>query len=278
MATSDLLWLIFIVFSLSPLVQQKVLAVRRLRAIRQFEETRGSRVIALIHRQETMRILGFPVFRYIDIEDSEEVLRAIRLTEPEVPIDIILHTPGGLLLAAEQIAFALKDRPGKVTVFVPHYAMSGGTLVALAADEIVMDPHAMLGSVDPQLGELPAASILKVVEQKDKNEIDDRTLILADVARKAISQVRQKVKALLLDRLGEAKAEALADLLTRGEWTHDHPILAKEAQGWGLNISTEFPVRIHQFMAYFSQPTARRTGVEYIPIPYRGRGGERRPL
>ncbi len=278
MSTSDLLWLLFIVFTLSPLVQQKLLAVRRLRAIRQFEEARSSRVIALIHRQETMRILGFPVFRYIDIEDSEEVLRAIRLTEPDVPIDVILHTPGGLLLAAEQIAFALKDRPGKVTVFVPHYAMSGGTLVALAAGEIVMDPHAMLGSVDPQLGELPAASILKVVEQKDKNEIDDRTLILADVARKAISQVRQKVKALLLDRLGEAKAEALADLLTRGEWTHDHPILAKEAQGWGLNISTEFPVRIHQFMAYFSQPTARRTGVEYIPIPYRGRGSDRRPV
>lgn len=278
MSTSDLLWLLFIVFTLSPLVQQKMLAVRRIRAIRQLEQTRGSRVIALIHRQETMRILGFPVFRYIDIEDSEEVLRAIRLTEPEVPIDILLHTPGGLLLAAEQIAWALKDRPGKVTVFVPHYAMSGGTLLALAADEIVMDPHAVLGSVDPQLGEYPAASIIKVVEQKDKNEIDDRTLILADVARKAISQVRQKVKALLVDRMGEEKAEALADMLTRGEWTHDHPIMAKEAQGWGLNISTDIPVQIHQFMALFAQPTARRPGVEYIPIPYKERPIGRRPL
>ncbi len=225
-----------------------------------------------------MRILGFPVFRYIDIEDSEEVLRAIRLTDPEVPIDILLHTPGGLLLAAEQIAWALKDRPGKVTVFVPHYAMSGGTLLALAADEIVMDPHAVLGSVDPQLGEYPAASIIKVVEQKDKNEIDDRTLILADVARKAIRQVRQKVKALLLDRLGEEKADALADMLTRGEWTHDYPIMAKEAQSWGLNISTEFPVQLHQFMALFAQPKARHPGVEYIPIPYKEHRPDRRPV
>jgi ClpP class serine protease len=275
MSTSDLIWYLFIIFTLSPMVQQKLLAMRRLRALRQFEQSRGSRVIALIHRQETMRILGFPVFRYIDIEDSEEVLRAIRLTDPQVPIDIVLHTPGGLLLAAEQIAFALKDRSGKVTVFVPHYAMSGGTLLALAADEIVMDPHAVLGPVDPQLGEYAAASILKVVEQKDRNEIDDRTLILADVARKSITQVRQKVKALLVDRLGEEKADALADLLTRGEWTHDNPIMAQEAKGLGLNISTAFPVEVHQFMAYFAHPTMRRPGVEYIPIPYRERRGDR---
>ncbi len=278
MSTSELFWLLFIIFSISPMIQQKMLAIRRVRAMRQFEVARGSRAIALIHRQETMRILGFPLFRYIDIEDSEEVLRAIRLTGPQVPIDIILHTPGGLLLAAEQIAFALKDRPGKVTVFVPHYAMSGGTLIALAADEIVMDPHAVLGPVDPQLGEYAAASILKVVEQKDKNEIDDRTLILADVSRKSIKQVRQLVKTLLLDRMGEEKAEALADLLTRGEWTHDYPILAKEAQGLGLNISTTFPVEIHQFMALFAQPTARRPGVEYIPIPYKDRRADRRPF
>jgi len=43
-----------------------------------------------------------------------------------------------------------------VTVFVPHYAMSGGTLIALTADEIVMDPNAVLGPVDPQIGNMPA--------------------------------------------------------------------------------------------------------------------------
>jgi len=53
--------------------------------------------------------------------------------------------PGGLVLAAEQIAPALRRHSGTVTVFVPRYAMSGGTLIALAADEIVMDPNAVLG-------------------------------------------------------------------------------------------------------------------------------------
>jgi ClpP class serine protease len=110
-----------------------------------------------------------------------------------VPLDIILHTPGGLVLAALQIARAIGDHKAKVTVFVPHYAMSGGTLIALAADEIVMSRYAVLGPVDPQLGQSPAASILKVVEQKPIAEIDDDTLVKADIARKAIAQVKQVV-------------------------------------------------------------------------------------
>ncbi|HET9002092.1 MAG TPA: hypothetical protein VFP86_20825, partial [bacterium] len=155
---SDLLWVFFIISFLQPLLSRQWQQTSRLRLFQQLERSRGSRVIALIHREETMSLLGFPIVRYIDIQDSEEVLRAIRLTPPEMPIDVILHTPGGLVLAAEQIARALRDHPGRVTMFVPHYAMSGGTLVALAADEIVMDPHGVLGPVDPQLGNHPAVS------------------------------------------------------------------------------------------------------------------------
>ena len=121
--------------------------------LKSFEQDRKSRVIALIHRQENVSFLGVPVSSHISIEDSEAVLRAIRFTPPDQPIDMILHTPGGLVLAAEQIAKALVEHKGKVTVFVPHYAMSGGTLIALAADEIVMDANAVLGPVDPQIGD-----------------------------------------------------------------------------------------------------------------------------
>src|SRR4051812_38384875 len=147
---------------------------QRSAAIGRIEEARKSRVIAMIHRQESASVLGVPVAGSISIDDSEAILRAIRLTPPEQPIDIILHTPGGLVLAAEQIAKALVERKGKVTVFVPHYAMSGGTLIALAADEIVMDANAVLGPVDPQLGDMPAASIVKVVEIKGPQRSEER--------------------------------------------------------------------------------------------------------
>src|SRR4030065_266048 len=190
MSIVDLLFIFFIIASLTPIVQQKMLEAARMRMLRNIEAKRGTRVITLIHRQEILALLGFPVARYIDIHDSEQVLRAIKLTDPNVPIDLILHTPGGLVLATEQIAMALCRHPGKGTVFVPHYAMSGGTLLALAADEIVMDENAVLGPVDPQLGQWPANSILKAVEQKQANEVDDETLIMADGARKASGSIQ----------------------------------------------------------------------------------------
>ena len=126
MSLLDLLWIFILISSLQPVIRQRWLEAQRLRAFRRLEGRRTSRVIGLIHRQETMAFPGFPIVRYINIEDSEALLRAVQLTGPGVPIDLILHTPGGLVLAAEQIAQALRDHPAKVTVFVPHYAMSGG--------------------------------------------------------------------------------------------------------------------------------------------------------
>jgi len=175
--------------------------MKRGRALRALEQARGTRVIALIHRQETIGFLGVPLYRFIDIDDSEAVLRAIRMTADDRPIDLVLHTPGGLVLASEQIAYALRDHPAKVTLIVPHYAMSGGTLIALAADEILMDPAAVLGPVDPQLGDLPAASILRAIERKPPDRIEDRTLVTADVADKAVRHMKQVVRSLLARRL-----------------------------------------------------------------------------
>src|SRR6266850_5459539 len=194
MSIGDIFWLFFMFTALQPMLRQRMLDAMRTRKIAQLEGERNTRVILLVHRQETMRLLGFPLARYIDINDSEEVLRAIQMTDDDVPIDLILHTPGGLVLAALQIAQAIHGHKAKVTVFVPHYAMSGGTLIALAADEIVMCKHSVLGPIDPQLGQSPAASLLKVVEQKPVKEIDDHTLILADLGRKAIAQVRSAAR------------------------------------------------------------------------------------
>ena len=275
MNMSEILWLFFMLSALQPVLRQKMLEASRLRLLSRMERSRKSRVIALVHRQETMSLLGFPLMKYIDVNDSEEILRAIKLTDADVPIELIVHTPGGLVLAAGQIAHALRRHRAKVTVFVPHYAMSGGTLIALSADEIVMDPNAVLGPVDPQLGQSPAASVLKVLDQKKPEDIDDQTMILADVSRKAISQVRRTVHDLLSERMSQEQAAALAEKLSTGTWTHDYPITAEEGKSLGLPISTEMPEEVYQFMTLFQQPTRTRPSVEYIPVPYRT--GQERP-
>ncbi len=266
MTWSDGIWVFLVLSFLQPLLRQRYLEVKRQFHIARFEKKRGSRVILLVHRQETMRLLGFPVMRYIDVTDSEDVLKAIQLTDPDVPLDLVLHTPGGLALAALQIARALGDRKAKVTVFVPYYAMSGGTLIALAAAEIVLSPHAILGPIDPQIGEYPAASFLKVISQKPPSEIDDETLMKADVAAKAIAQMRSAVKALVAPYHDAQKAEDIAFRLTDGHWTHDYPIFADEAKALGLPISTAMPPEIVELMGLFVQPVRSSSGgVEYLP-------------
>jgi ClpP class serine protease len=264
----ELFWVFLAISLLQPWLRQKMLDHARLRLMHRIEQQRGSRVILLVHRQETMSFLGFPLLRFIDINDAEEVIRAIHLTDANVPIDLVLHTPGGLVLASLQIARAVKAHRAKVTVYVPHYAMSGGTLIALAADEIVMDCHAVLGPVDPQLGEYPAASLVKVVKTKEVNKVDDKTLILADVADKALQQIRAEVLELLEDKLPPDKAHTLADKLTQGIWTHDHPISLREAQQLGLPVRSDMPAEFYQLMALFPQPVQRQPAVQYIPVPY----------
>ncbi|MCS7253356.1 MAG: hypothetical protein RMK18_08105 [Armatimonadota bacterium] len=263
-----ILWALLIGSAFLPMIQQRMLEAARLRLMEKLEKKRRSRVIALIHRQEQMTLLGFPIMRYITIDDSEEVLRAIRLTPADTPIDLILHTPGGLVLAAEQIAFALKKHPGKITVFVPHYAMSGGTLIALAADEICMDENAVLGPVDPQIGTCPAASILRAVKMKSVNELDDQTLIMADIAEKALNQVRQFVACLLGDKMDAERAQQIAEALTDGRWTHDYPITCEQAKELGLPITTDMPEEVYMLMNLYPQQLQRRPTVQYIPLPY----------
>ena len=268
MSFFDILWIFLILSSLQPVLRQRLLQAARVRAFRDLEKRRGSRVIGLIHRQETMSFLGFPIARYIDIEDSEQLLRAIQLPDKSVPIDLILHTPGGLVLAAEQIAFALKRHQAKVTIFVPHYAMSGGTLISLAANEIVMADNAVLGPVDPQLGQSPAASIVKVLERKPIKEVDDQTIIQADLAEKALRQVEGTVRELLAERMPDKEAATLAHTLAGGTWTHDYPISVSEARKLGLSVSTDMPTEVFDLMGLYPQTNQRRPSVEYIPLPY----------
>jgi ClpP class serine protease len=269
MSFNDIFWMFFMFTLLQPVLRQRLLEAMRTRKIAQLEGERNSRVILLVHRQETMRLLGFPLARYIDINDSEDVLRAIQMTDDDLPLDIVLHTPGGLVLAALQIAWAIREHKGKVTVFVPHYAMSGGTLIALSADEIVMSKHAVLGPIDPQLGMSPAASLLKVVEQKPISEIDDETLVQADIGRKAIAQVKQAATDLLSRKMPQDKANALAEKLSTGTWTHDYPIMVPTAKEFGLPVSTDMPNAVLDLMKLYPQPVRQQNGggVEYLPVP-----------
>jgi ClpP class serine protease len=280
MATLDTLisniWIIiFILLFFVPMAQKNFLQMERKRLLARLGKERGSQVITLIHRQETISFLGLPISRYIDIDDSEQVLRAIRTAPKDVPLDIILHTPGGLALAATQIAMALKAHPSRKAVIVPHFAMSGGTLIALAADEIIMDPHAALGPVDPQLGDqttvYPATSLLKAVQKKSIDEIDDKTLVFAEEADKALKQMEELVRKIMQGRCGGDNITKIIEDFVSGKYTHDRPFMAEDVKELlGGCVSTDVPEEVYELMKlYRMEIGGRRPGVENVPLSRR---------
>lgn len=234
-------------------LRQQIMAQRK-EILVALERDRGTKVITLIHRREPWDEES----QYITVEDSEFVLTQITRTPPDRPIDLILHTPGGLALASEMIAIAIKRHPAPVTVMVPFYAMSGGTLIALAADEIRMAPYSVLGSVDPQLFGVPAAVLLRVAAAKPPGGAGDDLMVKAEVARLAVQNVQGFVRQLLEDRLPPEMAAATADFLTGGYISHDTPITLDVVATLGLNVREGIPPHVYDLFSTCAFGVCRR--------------------
>lgn len=260
------IWIIFVLMALQPMVQKFLLNRKRQSQIRRIQTRTNTRVITMIHRQESGSIIGFRVNKHIDIEDAQTIIGAIERTPADQPIDLIMHTPGGMVLAAMQIARAVKAHPGKVTVHVPFMAMSGGTLIALAADEIILGKFSVLGPIDPQIAGFPAASIVAAKEEKPIEHVSDLTLVFADLGSKAIAQIEAGAVELMVDRVGEKDAKRIAHELATGQWTHDYAVTPEYAKELGLPVKIGLLPEVVELMTLFPQPTRMVPSVEYIPI------------
>jgi ClpP class serine protease len=225
--------------------------------IRTIQQRRNSRVISIIHRRHMES-------SQLDLDDLEDVLTAIQETKPDCPLDIVLHTPGGSGLAGSQIARAIKAHPARKTAFVPYYAMSAGTLIALAVDEIVMSPHAALGPIDPQYGPFPAASIVRVADQKKVDDMGDDTLILADMSKKALVQAKEQACELMQGTYSHDGSCSITDELVSGRWTHDYPITVSAARELGLRVSTDMIPEVMELVHCFRYAGGRVPNVLFL--------------
>lgn len=259
--------LLLLLLALLAGIPRQRMARRRRRLIERLEQARSSRVIAMLHRGggplSLLRSGGS-----IGLFEAETILKIIRETPADKPIDLVMHTPGGLILATAQIARALKNHPAPVRAIIPLMAMSGGTFLSLAADEILMDKNAILGPVDPQSvslkGQVAMASVLRVIREKSKDEIDDETWMMADQAEKAIHQVEEHLFELMVDRLGAEKAREIARTLTEGRWTHGFPLHYEALRAMGLTVSTDLPREAYELLDAFPAG-GRFRSVQWLP-------------
>lgn len=214
---------------------------RRKRILESLGKTRGTRVLALVHEVSAAG--------EVSIEDTEHILLRLRQLPPKRPVDLLLHTPGGLLLAAEMIAMALKNQRRKVTSLIPFYALSGGTLIALASEKILMDPNAMLGPIDPQIGEWPAGDLISLVKNHRRLDVNisEQTYLLYRIAQKALDRVRKFASWLLEGKMPAKRITDVVDFLAGGYTTHDTPITFRVAESLGLPVSPEIPPAVYEY-------------------------------
>lgn len=267
-STIGFFWIVFFLPILIPRIREAIRKRQRHLVIKHLEARRNTRVVTLVHRGTLSPLLGMLMGRFINIENSEEILKAIRETPKDRPIDLIVHTPGGLALATRQIANALANHPAKVTIIIPHFAMSGGTFLALAANQVLMDQNAVLGQIDPQIANMPAVSIQKVMQMKNPEDIDDRTIIMADISEKAIRQTREAAQE-ILKKVGysEEKIIKITEELTSPKHTHDKPLTLKELKELGLKVKPQIPAEVYNLLNLYPQPNRGSAPVEYTSSP-----------
>jgi len=223
--------------------KEEILA-RRAQLIRELEQERGSRVLQLIHRKEPWS--ESDEAPEIVLEDSEVILQQVRETPRDKPIDFIIHTEGGLAFAADLIAMALKYHPAKVTVIIPFYAMSDGTYIVLAADEIMMEKCSILAPCEPIIDDMQANLVMGILKRKPIETISDGTILLAESARMETENAREFVKWLLADKMGEDQATQVASFLTGGFMASSTPITLDVARAIGLNVVEGVPEKVMQ--------------------------------
>ena len=156
----------------------------------------------------------------IDVDTATQFVST--LASVTGPVTVLLHTLGGSFFPVLQMVRAIQRRDD-VTAFVPYYALSGGTLVALACNRIQMWADASLGPVDPQLAAFPATTILQVRARKPTEALDDITLLLAEEAEKSIRETREIVAGLVPE-------QSTIERLVSGDSSHSFPISSTEAR------------------------------------------------
>ncbi|RME92540.1 MAG: serine protease [Candidatus Hydrogenedentota bacterium] len=180
-------------------------------------------------------------------------------------LDLILHSPGGSLEAAEQIVKYLRNKYSHIRAIIPQNAMSAATMIACACDEIVLGKHSAIGPIDPQITfntptgpfTAPAQSILDEFEQAKQEimqnpkdavlwikRIDKYPPGFLKMCENTIQLSKQRVEEWLSswmfasDEKKHAKAKKIADWLGSAKYhlTHAHPIDIKEAKSKGLHV------------------------------------------
>ncbi len=199
-------------------------------------------------------VVGFEV----NDGDKDGFMATIHELDRSKGLDLILHTPGGETAATESLVDYLHSMFGtNIRAIVPHAALSAGTMIALAGNEIVMGKHSSLGPIDPQIFGMPAHGIVEEFQraadevQKNPARIPLWQPIIAKYhptligeAEKSIKWSAQMVKAWLVNGMfaGDADAATKADRVLQE--LGDHALTLSHARHISLQKAKDIGLKV----------------------------------
>lgn len=124
------------------MLELKVADARRERALRAFGAARGRPALALICREESVAVLGQPIYRYATTPAAAELRRAVARLPQSSALDLIVSLPRDAPLDTGLVGRVLGEHPGPVTLIVPSGVLTGGLTLARVADELLLGPDA----------------------------------------------------------------------------------------------------------------------------------------
>lgn len=178
------------------------------------------------------------IYLSITPEDINGFLSALYKMDSSKGLLLILHTPGGSADAAETIVRYLWSKFKDITTLIPTYAMSAGTMIALASDRLIMGRQSQLGPTDPQffIGGIPY-SAHSIVKQFDEARAD---IIASPNSARAWAPVLQPFGPALLQEARKALAHGqslVAEWLRTRMFKGQTP---RHARDWAKKAAKDF--------------------------------------
>lgn len=228
----------------SPPVDRKSIEVDWAKLKRKFEAKRARRkVVYIIH----------DVYGELGTEEATDLVDEIRETKKFTWIDVVLHTGGGGAIASERVAEALLAHR-RTVAYIPNYAISGGTEIALATNRIVLGKHAFLGPTDLQLYGIPAHDIGELESERGIDSLSEELALAAIRARRIVPRDIETVCRLInpahkkwLERIFPRRCD-LARMLSSGEMDHMERITYKRARDLGMNVGKRMPSDVYELV------------------------------
>lgn len=255
-------WIIIIIFFCMIASYYSYYIYRSFVLIHKIENKYKSKFIFIRDTNKTFidKILMYIYNNYVISINDNNSLRKILSTNNNKNIIMLIESVGGYISSSDSMLNLLNHHKPIKHAYIPVYAMSAATLLALSCDKIYMDKCAVFGPTDPQImvfnDMVSFRSVLQIIENKSINKISDKLLMAYYEYKKMyddnVKQIKQCINKHKKKNISDDDVEEIVKTFTLGNLPHHTEIVLNDLTKV-LNINNTIPAHIltiHSLLKY----------------------------